>query len=118
MVNPISVEKEEVEGGNNTLPPECGARDGDNDGDVLPLHSDIVVPGDTYRVNITGLEPGTTYVFCVGYSSGKFMSDWSASQELITLDGELNLYTSFTRTRLGPAPTCLRYRPSPGWVVA
>ena len=28
------------------------------------------------------------YVFCVGYSSGNFVSDFSDSQELITLDGE------------------------------
>ncbi len=84
MENPTSVEEEMAGSGNNSALPECG---GDDLGsDVFP-HSDSV-PGDAYTVNVTQLDPGATYVFCVRYSSGKFMSDWSASQELSTLYGE------------------------------
>ena len=66
------------ESGNSTVP-ECGRDD---------FPQSDTVGGDVYSMNVTSLDPGVMYVFCVGYSSGKFMSDLSDSQELITLDGE------------------------------
>jgi hypothetical protein len=89
MENPSSASAEEEvhvggSAGNNSTLPACGVGGGGSDGSA---HSDSVA-GDQYTVNVTQLDPGATYVFCVGYSSGKFMSDWSASQELSTLHGE------------------------------
>ena len=79
MENPISAAAEEEmgdsTGNNSTVLAWCAGGGGGSDG--LP-RSDSV-PGDEYSVNVTQLDPGATYVFCVGYASGKFMSDWSAS---------------------------------------
>lgn len=89
MENPISAATEEEMGdggGNNSTLAKCGA--GGSDGWLMPHSDSVTVPGDVCTVNVTRLDPGTVYVFCVGYSSGKFVSDWSASQELSTLDGE------------------------------
>lgn len=85
MENPTSAEEMAGSGNNSAAGlPECGGRGLSSD--AFP-HSDSI-PGDAYTLNVTQLEPGATYVFCVGYSSGKFTSDWSASQELNTLHGE------------------------------
>ena len=46
----------------------CAGGGGGSDG--LP-RSDSV-PGDEYSINVTQLDPGATYVFCVGNSLGKF----------------------------------------------
>ena len=81
MAKPSSAAAREEIGGSAGNNSECG---GGSDG----LHRSVSVAGDEYTVNVTQLDPGATYVFCVGYSSGKFRSDWSASQELSTLQGE------------------------------
>ena len=81
MENPSSAAVWEEIGGSAGNNSECGG------GSDEPPRSDSVA-GDEYTVNVTQLDPGATYVFCVGYSSGKFRSDWSASQELSTLQGE------------------------------
>ena len=106
MENPSSA-AEEIGSGNNSTLPKC---DGGRGSDGFP-HSDSV-PGDEYTVNVTQLDPGAMYVFCVGYSSGKFMSDWSASQELSTLDGESASRVS-EWLRLG-ACGCME---APGWLA-
>ena len=75
MENPVSAAAEEEMGdstGNNST---CAGGGGGSDG--LP-RSDSV-PGVEYSVNVTQLDPGAMYIFCVGYFSGKFMSDWGAS---------------------------------------
>ena len=79
MENPVSAAADEEmgdsTGNNSTVLAWCAG--GGRGSDGLP-RSDSV-PGDEYSINITQLDPGAMCVFCVGYSSGKFMSDWSAS---------------------------------------
>ena len=52
------------------------------------FHSRWTVDADLLNATITELDPATVYIFCVGYSSGEFLSELSVPLELVTLDGK------------------------------